>query len=75
MMHVAGIPSMVHVAGSRGVFDIEFEWYCTAFLGAMYVGISMFLKCRPNLLLRGIAKYVPVFGLFWSWVYGYFPGL
>ena len=59
MMHVAGIPSMMHVAGSRGVFEIEFEWYCTAFLGAMYVGISMILSAGQIYYCEGSPSTFP----------------
>ena len=54
MMHVAGIPSMMHVAGSRGVFEFELEWYCSMFLGAMYAGVFMILNIGQICYREGI---------------------
>ena len=36
--------SMMFLVGESNVCEIGYEWYCTAFLGAMYAGIFMILN-------------------------------
>ena len=59
MMRVAGFPSMMHVAGSRGVFVFELEWCCSMFLGAMYAGVVMILNLGQICYREGMPRTFP----------------